>query len=196
MHSPLPPAQNGHYKGRLWKERNLLRPRSKSGEVHGETLEIGERAVVEGTFVSSPQDHAGRAARLQRFAPAGRTQAPAVAGPQAAKAEFGHRRRKIIAARFGKLEKRGGHDGADRVVAGVFATGVAAAVTKEPRLGLHRADVEPLAEDIPGRALGRPPPFPLSSLSIADSWVAAMPANTAPAICRCFPVSSSAVIEC
>jgi hypothetical protein len=37
-------------------------------------------------------------------------------------------------------------------LAGVFATGVAAAVTKEPRLGLHRADVEPLAEDIPGRA--------------------------------------------
>ena len=39
-----------------------------------------------------------------------------------------------------------------RVAAGVFATGVAAAVTKEPRLGLHRADVEPIAEDIPGRA--------------------------------------------
>ena len=32
---------------------------SKSGEVQGETLEIGERAVVEGAFVSSPQDHAG-----------------------------------------------------------------------------------------------------------------------------------------
>ena len=61
------------------------------------TLEIGERAVVEGAFVSSPQDHAGRAARFQRFAPAGRTQAPAVSGPQAGKAEFGHRRRKIIA---------------------------------------------------------------------------------------------------
>ncbi len=28
-----------------------------SGEVQGETLEIGERAVVEGAFVSGPQDH-------------------------------------------------------------------------------------------------------------------------------------------
>jgi hypothetical protein len=44
-----------------------------SGEVQGETLEIGERAVVEGAFVSSPQDHAGCIARLQRFEPAGRT---------------------------------------------------------------------------------------------------------------------------
>jgi hypothetical protein len=102
--------------------------------------------------VSSPQDHAGRAAHLQRFAPAGRTQAPAVAGPQAGKAELGHRHREIIAAGFGKLEKRGGHDDADRVAADVFSTGVAAAVTKEPCLGLHRADVEPVAEDIPGRA--------------------------------------------
>ena len=70
----------------------------KSGEVHGELLEIGERAVVEGAFVSSPQDHAGRAARLQRFAPAGRTQTPAVAGPQAGKAELGRRARPLRAA--------------------------------------------------------------------------------------------------
>jgi hypothetical protein len=37
---------------------------SNSGEVQGETHEIGERAVVEGAFVSSPQDHAGRASCL------------------------------------------------------------------------------------------------------------------------------------
>src|ERR1700722_1919084 len=124
----------------------------KSGEVHGESLEIGERAVVEGAFVSSPQDHAGRAARLQRFAPAGRTQAPPVAGPQAGKAELGHRRRKIIAGGFGKLQKRGSHEGADCVAPEVFWIGVAATVTKEARLGHHRADVEPVAEDIPRRA--------------------------------------------
>jgi hypothetical protein len=76
------------------------------------------------------QDHAGRTARLHRFAPAGCTQAPAVAGPQAGKAELGHRRRKIIAAGFGELEKRRGHDGADRVAADVFSIGVAATVTK------------------------------------------------------------------
>ncbi len=44
------------------------------------------------------------------------------------------------------------HDDADRVAADVFSIGVAATVTKEPRLGLHRADVKPVAEDIPRRA--------------------------------------------
>jgi hypothetical protein len=38
---------------------------SGSGEVHRETLEIGERAVAEGSFVSGPQDHPGRLARLE-----------------------------------------------------------------------------------------------------------------------------------
>src|SRR5580693_9221702 len=109
---------------------------SKSGEVQGETLEIGERAVLESPFVSSPQDHAGRTTRLQCFAPAGCTQAPAVTGLQAGKAELGHRRRKIIVAGFGELEKRRGHDGANRVAADVFSIGVAATVTKEARLGL------------------------------------------------------------
>ena len=78
---------------------------SASGQIHRKPLQIGERAVVEGAFVGSSQDHAGRATRLERLLPARRTQAPAVAGPQARKAELGHRRRKIIAAGFGKLEK-------------------------------------------------------------------------------------------
>ena len=124
----------------------------ESGEVQGETLEIGERTVVEGAFVSSPQDHAGRATRLQCFAPAGRAQAPAVAGPEAGKAELGQGRRKIIAARIGKLEKLGRNDDTHRVASDVFSIGVTATVTKEPRLGLHRADAEPVAQDIPRRA--------------------------------------------
>ena len=44
-----------------------------SGEVHREPLEIGERAVVKGAFVRSPQHYPGRLARLQRFLPARRT---------------------------------------------------------------------------------------------------------------------------
>ena len=113
--------------------------------------------------MSSPQDHAGRAAHLQRFAPAGRTQAPAVAGPQAGKAELGHRRREIIAAGSGKLEKRGGHDDADRVAADVFSTGVAAASRKNPVLGFIEQTSSRSPRTFRG-ALGRPPPFPLSSL--------------------------------
>src|ERR1700678_1176249 len=99
----------------VWVDRSWPRfalANRKSGEVQGETLEIGERTMIEGTFVSSPQDHVGRATRLQCFDPAGRAQAPAVAGPEAGKAELGQGRRKIIAARIGKLEKLGRNDDA------------------------------------------------------------------------------------
>jgi hypothetical protein len=46
---------------------------SASGEVHRKPLQIGERAVVEGAFVRSPQNHSGRLARLERFLPPRRT---------------------------------------------------------------------------------------------------------------------------
>ena len=74
------------------RPQSCPRAKLRSGEVQGESLEIGERAVVECTFVSSPQDHKWRVAGLQRLAPARRTQAPAVAGPQAGKTKLGHRR--------------------------------------------------------------------------------------------------------
>src|SRR5437879_12881496 len=71
--------------------------------------------MAQRAFLSGAQDHAGRLARLECFLPTRSTEAPTVAGFQAAKTEFRHRCRKIVAAGFGKLEKRGGHDGADRV---------------------------------------------------------------------------------
>jgi hypothetical protein len=118
---------------------------SASGEVHREPLQINERAGVEGAFVRSPQNHTGRLARLERLLPARRTQAPAVAGSQAGKAKLWHRRRKVIAAGFGKLEELSGHDGADGMTADVFLTRIAATVSKEPRNGLHRAVFESVA---------------------------------------------------
>jgi hypothetical protein len=125
-------------------------PASGSGEVHRETFEIGERAVAEGTFVSSPQYHTGRLARLKCFPPTRCTQTPPIAGPQTGKAEFWHRCRKIITAGFRKFEKRGGHDGADGVTPDVLSAGVAAAVSKKSRHGFQRADFQPVTEDIPG----------------------------------------------
>ena len=122
-----------------------------SSEVHREPLEIGERAVVEGAFARSPQQYPGRLARLERFLPARRTQAPAVAGPQAGKAEFWHRRRKIIAPGFGKLEELSSHDGADGMTTDVFSTRMAASVSEEPRQRLHRAVFELVAKNISGR---------------------------------------------
>ena len=102
--------------------------------------------MVQSAFVRGAQDHAGSLAGLKCFLPTRCTEAPTVAGFQAAKAEFRHRCRKIVAAGFGKLEKRGGHDGADRVATDVLAPSVAAAVSKEPRHWAYRAEFEPLTE--------------------------------------------------
>ena len=104
----------------------------------------------------SPQDHAGRLARLERFLPACRAQAPTVARSQAGKAELWRRRRKIIAAGLGKLEELSSHDGADGMTTDVFSTRIAASVSEEPRQGLHRAVFESVAQDIPGRSWPAP----------------------------------------
>jgi hypothetical protein len=124
--------------------------------------------------VSSPQDHAGRAARLQRFAPAGRTQAPAVAGPQAGKAELGHRRRKIIAAGFGKLEKPAVMTAQTVWLPTSSRLVLQQPSRKNPVLSFIEQTSSRSPRTFPG-ALGRPRPLPLSSLSIADSWIATMP---------------------
>ena len=106
--------------------------------------------MVESAFVRGAQDHAGSLAGLKRFLPTRCTQAPTVAGFQAAKAEFRHRRRKIVATGFGKREKRGGHDGADRMAADVLSPSVAAAVPKEARHGVYRAELKPVTEHVTG----------------------------------------------
>src|SRR6476661_3089353 len=112
--------------------------------------------------MSGAQDHAGRLARLECFLPTRSTEAPTVAGFQAAKTEFRHRCRKIVAAGFGKLEKRGGHDGADRVATDILSPSVAAAVSKEPRHWAYRADFEPLTEHVTGCAR------PTASITVVD----------------------------
>jgi len=116
------------------------RGRSQSDQIHRELLEIGERAVAESGLVSGPQDHPGRLARLHCFLPTRRTQAPTVARLQTRKSEFGHRGRQVIAAGFGKLEERFGHDGADGMTAEILSARVAAAVPVEPRHWIYRAD--------------------------------------------------------
>src|SRR5437660_4670673 len=134
-----------------FSRRNVDRiTRPRSGEVHRKAFEIGERAVVERAFVRSAQHHVGGLARLERFLPTRRAQAPAVARLEAGKAELRHRRRKIIAAGFGKGEEIGGHDDTNRVAADVLARRVAAAVAKEARHWFYRADFEPLAEHVAG----------------------------------------------
>jgi hypothetical protein len=106
--------------------------------------------MVQGAFVRGAQDHAGSLAGLEGFLPTRSTQAPTVAGFQAAKAELRYRGRKIVATRFGKREKRGGHDGADRVATDVLSPGVAAAVSKKARHRVYRAEFKRLAEHVTG----------------------------------------------
>jgi len=83
------------------------------------------------SFVRGPQDYARRLTRFECFLPAGRTKAPTIAGLRASKAEIRYYSRKIVAARFGKLEKRGGNTGAERVATDVLLPGFAAAVSKK-----------------------------------------------------------------
>ena len=121
-----------------------------SGQVHRESFEISERAMVQSAFVRGAQDHAGSLAGLKCFLPTRCTEAPTVAGFQAAKAELWHRRRKIVATGFGKREKRGGHDDADGVATDILSPSVAAAVSKEARHGVYRTELKPVTEHVTG----------------------------------------------
>ena len=111
MHKACLTHLQDHARGSRWRmgkrrvNANGTR-QPKSGQVHRESFEIGERAMVQGAFVRGAQYHARGMAGLQRFLPTGCTEAPTVAGFQAAKAELRHRGRKIVATRFGKREKR------------------------------------------------------------------------------------------
>jgi hypothetical protein len=109
-----------------------------SSEVHREPLQIGERAVVEGAFVRSPQNHAGAwpasSASCQRGAH--KHQRPPGLRPGKPNCGIGVER-----SLPGKPEKRVSHDGADRVAADVFSIGVAATVTKESTQRVSRCGI-------------------------------------------------------
>ena len=107
--------------------------------------------MVQSAFVRGAQDHAVSLAGIKRFLPTRCTQAPTVAGFQAAKAELRHRRRKIVATGFGKREKRGGHDGEQTVWLPTSSRRVSrAAVPKEARHGVYRAELKPVTEHVTG----------------------------------------------
>src|SRR5262245_24953743 len=134
------------------RRAGLRRIERRSGQVHGEAFEIGERAISESTFVGGTQDHPGGLARLKGFLPTRCAETPTIARLEAEETEFRHGRRKIVAAGLGEREKTGGHDRAHRVAAEVLRPGVAAAVAKEPGHRGHRAGFEPLSEHVAGCA--------------------------------------------
>src|SRR5262245_34367587 len=111
-------------------------------------LELGERAIAERARFRRAQHHARRHPRLERLGPARRAQAPAVARLQPGEAVIGHRRREVVAARFGELEELRRHHGADRVGPHILPARIAAAVAEEAGHRFRRAQRELAAQHI------------------------------------------------
>ncbi len=103
--------------------------------------------------MSGGEDHRRGDASLQRFHPARGAQAPVIAGLQTRKLELRARGGKIIAGRLGEDQKLLGHDGADRMHAGVLRSRLAAAVAVEAGEGVHGAGLKLAAQDIARGAL-------------------------------------------
>ena len=106
--------------------KTAKQPYRRSSQVQRVLFQIGERTIGQRPFVRSAQHHPWRPARFQRFLPAWHTQAPPVAGFETGKPKVRHRRRQIIAARPGKLQK---------FVGDYYANGMAAGVLPDPYRG-------------------------------------------------------------
>src|SRR5262249_16723913 len=106
---------------------------------------MGQSSVVGGA-----QNYTGRLACFECLLPTGCTQTPTVAGLQAWKTELRHWCRKIVAARLGKVEKRGSHHGADRVATNILLSSIAAPVPIKPRHGGNGANIERVAKHVAG----------------------------------------------
>ena len=119
-----------------------------SVDIQREAFEVGERAVGKRTLVGGPQHYARRLAAFEGLLPARRAQAPPISGLQARKAKFRDRSREIVAAGFREGEKSRSEYRTDGMAADIFATRVAASVTKEAGHRFQRTDLEPLAKHI------------------------------------------------
>ncbi len=95
---------------------------------------MGERAFMRGA-----QKYARRTACLKSLPPAGRTQAPSIAGLQTGEPVLYNGCGKIIAAGSREIQKGRRHHGANGMTADVLAAGIAAAVPIKTRHGLQRA---------------------------------------------------------
>src|SRR5258708_19063407 len=102
-------------------------------QIHGVALEVGERAIGQRALMRRAQHDARRQPGGERFLPARRAHAPAVAGLEAGEAVLRHRGGEVVAAGLGEFqEPRRRHD-ADGVAAAARRTGVAATVAEQPR---------------------------------------------------------------
>lgn len=107
----------------------------------------------QGLMVRRIQMYGRRDAHLPGFFPAGRAQAPAIAGLQAWKLKLWARRDEIIAAVKTVIEEFGGHGHADCMHAMIHRARIAAAIAKETSLGIVAAWGERFAHNIAGFCL-------------------------------------------
>src|SRR5580692_11288373 len=120
--------------------------------------------MCERALMGSAQHHARRLAGCMSLLPARRAQTPAVAGFEAGKAEFRHRRRQVVAACLGKIEECRSHHDTDGVAAEILRPGVTAAVAVKPGHRRDRASFELLAQNIAWRT----PPATAIALIIGE----------------------------
>src|SRR5258708_35790175 len=137
-----------------------------SGQVHCEPLEIGERAVAQCAFVGGTQDHARRLACLERLLPAGSAEAPP--GLRPGKPNSG-----IGVERSLPLDLENARKAAVITAHTVWLPTSSGPVSqqpsrKKPVIGLIEQSSSSSPRTLRG-SLRRPPPLPLSSLSILTS---------------------------
>jgi len=107
-----------------------------------------ERNDLEGVFVSGLEDDRAGGSGLLDLEPAGRADAPAVAGFEAGEAKLRQRGTEIVAQSLGGFKEWSVDDAADGVDAMVFGARLATARAVKTRHRLAAADVERLAEDV------------------------------------------------
>jgi hypothetical protein len=102
----------------------------------------------ESVFVGGFENDGAGGSSLLDLEPAGRADAPAVAGFEAGKTKLRHRSAEVVAESLGGFEKRNVDYAADGVDAVIVGAGLAATGAVEAGHGLAAADVEGLAEDV------------------------------------------------
>ena len=144
-------------------------------------LRSARPTVLEGAFVSGPQDHAGRTARAPSLCASGvHTSTSGSPGSRPGKPTWGIGDERSLPQDLENLEKRCGRDGADRALPTSSPLVLQQPSRKKPVLGSASRRCFYSPRTFRGE-FGRPPPFPLSSLSsIADPGPPPLPPRISP----------------
>ena len=103
-----------------------------------------QRHGIKATLMGGFQNHLRRTSCLERLLPSKHAKAPLIAGLQPWKLVPGDGRAQVIAFGLGESQKFLGHDGADRVRAGVHHASVAAAISEKTGHGIFAAGLQRL----------------------------------------------------